>query len=350
MRRRSDYRLEMLSATVSEQEIERLLTGSPAGTGALSDLAPFVEEMRASGASYVPSDHLVERVAAEAATLASAGRATGVTGTRPSPPSRRRWPALSPRAAMAARSVVMVVGIAGVAAAADSATPGEPLYGLDRALERIGIGAGGAAERLDEADQLLTDGKTLQALEHAAEAVDGDAAATSALDIAIDGLETVTNQDAATVREKVGDLLDFMSENIGKDMGVDGRDFGQGMAEIARGIASFGESGAPTPAGDPAPGNERPPDDDEGNSDSQGNQGASNQGTGNQGNGSGNSDPPGDGGNPGNETSGNGNDPGTGSDQGGNVVPPGQSGASGNGSGPPPGSPSDTAPGRGNRP
>lgn len=338
MRRRSDYRFEMLSATVSEQEIERLLTGSPAGNGPLSDLAPFVEEMRSYEAAYLPSDQLVERVAAEAATLALAGSATGVTGTRPSPLSRRRWPALSPRVAMATLSVVMLVGMTGVAAAADSATPGDPLYGLDRAMEQIGIGAGGAAERLDEADQLLTEGKTLQALEHAAEAVDGDAAANTALDIAIDGLETLTDQNAASVREKVGDLLDFMSENIGKDKGVDGRDFGQGIAEIARGIAPASESGDPVPTDRPAPVNQNRPDEGE------------QPGSGNQGTGNGSPDPPGNGGSPGNESSSNGSNPGTGSNQGGTADPPGQSGASGNGGGPPSGSPSETAPGRGNRP
>jgi hypothetical protein len=298
--------------------------------------------MRAYGA-YAPSDHLVERVAAQAATLALADRESGVTGTKVSPHSRRRWPALSPRVAMAALSVVMVVGMTGVAAAADSAAPGDPLYGLDQAMEGIGIGAGGAAERLEEADQLLTEGQALQALEHAAEAVDGDAAANAALDIAIDRLETVTDQDAASVREKIGDLLDFMSENIGKDKGVDGRDFGQGMAEIARGIAPVSETGDPPPADSPAPGNQNQPDEGE-------QPGSGNQGGINQGNGSGNSDLPGSGGSPGHENSGNGNNPGTGSNQGGNTDSSGQSGASGNGSGPPPGSPSETAPGRGNRP
>ncbi|HSJ84760.1 MAG TPA: hypothetical protein VLA91_13165 [Acidimicrobiia bacterium] len=340
MRRRSDYREEMFRATASKQEIELLLTGSPIGNSALSDLAAIVEVMRRYE-SYVPSDDLVDRVAGEAAILALAGRATGVTGTKV---SRRRLPALSPRVAVAALSVVMAVGMTGVAAAADSAAPGDLLYGLDRALERIGIGAGNAAERLDEADQLLSEGHTLQALEHAAEAVDGDAAASAALDIAIDRVETAENENSAAVQEKVDALLTYMSENIGVDSGVDGREFGQGIADIARGIAPASETRDPVPADSPAPGNQNQPD--EGNQPGSGNQGTSNQGTG-----SGNSDPPGSGGNQGNENSGDGNNPGTGSNQGGgNADPPGNSGASGNGNGPPPESPSETAPGRGNRP
>jgi len=347
MRRRSDYGEEMFSATASEQEIELLLTGSPVRNGAYSDLAAIVEEMRAYE-TYVPSDHVVDRVAAEAATLALAGRASGGTGAKVSPTPRGRLLALSPRVAVAALSVVMAVGMTGVAAAADSAAPGDPLYGLDRAMETIGVGAGGAAERLEEADQLLTDGRTLQSLEHAAEAVEGDAAANAALDVAIDRVETVTDQSAASVREKVGDLLDFISENIGEDKGIDGRDFGQGVAEIARGIAPSSENGAPAPADDPAPGNQSPLDDETpGNSDGKGSEG---QGTINQGNESNNSNPLGNGSDP--ETQpGNGNQPGAGSNQGGgNADPPGNSGASGNGNGPPSDSPSVTAPGRGNRP
>ena len=336
MRFRSDNRGEMFNNTISEQEIERLLTGSPAGDGH-SDLAGFVEMMRAYE-SYLPSDHLVDRVAADAAALAMAGRATDVTGTKVSPPSRRRWPALSPRVAVAALSVVMAVGMTGVAAAADSAAPGDPLYGLDRALERVGIGAGSGGERLEEADQLLTEGQTLQALEHAAEAVDGDAAASAALDIAIDRVETAANENSTAVQEKVEALLAYMSENIGADRGVDGREFGQGIADIARGIAPASEPGGPVPADSPAPGRQNQPD--------QGEQ----PGSGDQDTRSGNSDPPGSRGDQGNQNSGDDN-LGTGSNQGGgNADPPGQSGASGKGSGPPPEAPSGIAPGRGNRP
>jgi hypothetical protein len=232
----------------------------------------------------------------------------------------------------------MVVGMTGVAAAADSAAPGDPLYGLDRALERIGIGAGSAAERLEEADQLLTEGQTLQALEHAIEAVDDDAAASAALDIAIDRVETAANEKSAAVQEKVRALLTYMSENIGKDNGVDGRDFGQGIADIARGIEPASENGAPTPVDDPPPGKQNRPDDGE------------QPDSGNQGTRSGNSDPPGTRGNQGNENSGDGNPAPRSNQGGGNADPHGQSGASGNGGGPPPEPPSETAPGRGNRP
>jgi hypothetical protein len=175
-------------------------------------------------------------------------------------------------------------------------------------------------------------------LEHAAEAVDGDAAASAALDIAIDRVETAANENSTAVQEKVEALLAYMSENIGADRGVDGREFGQGIADIARGIAPASEPGGPVPADSPAPGRQNQPD--------QGEQ----PGSGDQDTRSGNSDPPGSRGDQGNQNSGDDN-LGTGSNQGGgNADPPGQSGASGKGSGPPPEAPSGIAPGRGNRP
>jgi hypothetical protein len=234
--------------------------------------------------------------------------------------------------------VLMVAGMTGVAAAADAASPGHGLYGLDRALERIGIGAGGAEERIEEAGQLLAEGRARQALEHAAEALDSDPAANAALDIAIDRVETAASENSAAVEAKVGDLLDFMSENIGAGSGVDGREFGQGIADIARGIGPAGGTGDPVPADNPASGGQNQPDEGE-------QPGTTNQGTGN-----GSSDPPGSGGDQGNEGSGDGN-LGTGSNQGGgNAEPPGRSGTGGNGGGPPPEPPAETAPGRGNRP
>jgi len=335
MRRRSDYRFEVLNATVSEQEIEHLLTGSPAGNGALSDLAPFVEVMRAYE-SYIPSDHLVDRLASEAAALARSSRSTVSEGIRPQPRSRLTWRALTPRVATAALSIVVLAGMTGVAAAADAASPGHGLYGLDRALERIGIGAGGGEERIEEAGQLLSEGQALQALEHATEALDDDQAANAALEIAIDRVETAGNENSAAIQAKVGDLLDFMSENLGPGTGVDGREFGQGIADLARGI---GPAGEPMPADHPTPSEPNRPDEGE------------QPGTTGQGAGNGSSDSPGSGNDQGNESPGDGNQPGTGGNQGGgNADPPGNSGAGGNGNGPPTESPSVTAPGRSNRP
>jgi hypothetical protein len=47
--------------------------------------------------------------------------------------------------------------MSGVAVAANRAAPGDALYGIDRALEKIGIGAGGAQERLAGAKASMSD-------------------------------------------------------------------------------------------------------------------------------------------------------------------------------------------------
>ena len=51
-------------------------------------------------------------------------------------------------AAVIASAVVAAGGLTGVGFAADNAAPGDALYGLDCALERVGLGDGGAQERV----------------------------------------------------------------------------------------------------------------------------------------------------------------------------------------------------------
>ena len=50
-------------------------------------------------------------------------------------------------AAVVTAATVFLGGTSGLAIAADGAKPGDPLYGIDRAFEAIGIGAGEAEER-----------------------------------------------------------------------------------------------------------------------------------------------------------------------------------------------------------
>jgi len=75
-------------------------------------------------------------------------------------PLTQDWPArLVSRVAMAAAALVVLVMLpGGMAYAANGAKPGDLLYGLDRALEAIGIGDGGADERLAESLALVASG------------------------------------------------------------------------------------------------------------------------------------------------------------------------------------------------
>jgi hypothetical protein len=203
-------------------------------------------------------------------------------------------------------------GTTGVAVAANSAAPGDPLYGIDRALEQIGIGAGHGQERLAEATVLLSDGQVRQALKQAAQALDQVAGETEGFDD-LDAVRAALAESAESLPEagpgdgpqplvvdSVTTLIDYMRENLGKGVGADGNEFGQSVADLARGITSEGDGPGPTPK--PTEDNRESTDEVDG--------------------------PPDD-------APGNGN---------------GSGGEKGNGNGPPDGSPSGTAPGQSGRP
>ena len=359
MRRPSDYIDEMFNATISDREIESLLTGSPAQNEGLSDLVEFVEMLRAHE-RLAPSEAAVERFAtAAAAQVRAAQPPTAAPG-----PSRdrlaRRPLGLRPQVAAMLTTVLLIAGSTGVAVAADAAAPGDGLYGLDRALESIGVGEGGAGERLDEARVLVTEGQAEIALTHVIEALDAAdenvTQARTAVNAAIEALETaIPEGDDTAIDEGVTALLDYLTENIGQGVGADGREFGQGVAELARGITSDDGTEVTERANDPAPNSGGQPEDDSGSGESPG---TGNGNSADPGNGNGNSAAPGNGNGNGNSAApGNGNETGTNDHnppEGGNPDPPGNSSGNGNGAGqgtgPPPESPSATAPGQTKKP
>jgi hypothetical protein len=158
--------------------------------------------------------------------------------------------------------VLLMSGTAGAALAADGAVPGDALYGLDRAFERVGIGSGSTDERLDEAAVIAAQGRSDEALAHGIEALSehsGESAdvALSALAVASENLvHTQDNADtASTANIRVLALLTYIAENIGTDRGTDGREFGQGVAQLARDIGGGDDPiGAQNPSVAPAPG------------------------------------------------------------------------------------------------
>jgi hypothetical protein len=139
-----------------------------------------------------------------------------------------------------------------VAIAADGAAPGDALYGVDKALERVGIGDGGAAERLQEAADLATAGQLARGLEHAAEVVaashEGESghvsnAASEALLAAAQRVGTIVAPNGGTTSEQdtaVAKVLTYLSDNVGD---VDGRY----VAELSQmiGAAARAEHEAP---------------------------------------------------------------------------------------------------------
>lgn len=339
MSRFDDYPGDMFATTVTDEDIELLLTGSAPANQELAELAAFVDLIRATSVEMPPESQIVE-VAAQAATIARS--------TAPSAGARRRvrsragvWWKWRPQVALTLGAVLVTFTFGGVAAASNNAAPGDALYAIDLALERVGIGAGDVEERLDEANTLLSSGETHLALAHAAQAIDlstEDSAQAAALEEAkaalIEAAELMDagrGTDALLIHENVSALLVFIHDNH-QATGVDKKEFGQRVAALARGISTQQDTTGPPdkakvdePEGDvgePAkrepgppvsvPRVESPPANNAGNGNSEpGNRGET--------------------GNPTENTS-------PGSNQGG--------GSAGTG-GPPAGSPSETAPGRG---
>jgi hypothetical protein len=360
MRFPDDYMGDMASKKALDREIEQLLAGTPIEGGRLSGLAPVVRMNRTQW-TQSPTASEVAQFARRAVSAVTQSEAKAVTTLQP----RRVVPrlGLTPRLATVVLAGLLMSGTAGMAMAANGAVPGDTLYGLDRAFEEVGIGSGSAEERLDEAVVMAAQGQSSQALEHAIESLsqeteDGSGAAASALVTAAENLVDMqdTTQAATTASIRVSALLTYIAENIGADEGTDGREFGQGVAQLARDIGEGDDpTGAQDPAVAPAPGQEQSNNPGAGvgheesgdrsvpgNGDSNGNgQGNGNSEDKSTGNGDGQGNPTGSG----SENSGNGNGQGGG--------PPVESPsvtAPGRGSGAPEDSSSVTAPGKGNKP
>ena len=280
MSRLDDYEAEMAQATLSDLDVERLLSGMTPENDEAAQLVALLDLIRVEG-DRSPSDGAVARVASQAASLTQAMPTVGIP-TRPS--GRTAGWRLRPQLAVVAGAIVVFGAFSGVAVAADGAVPGDVLYGIDRALEKIGIGAGGAEERLEEARSLLSEGDSSEALRHATEVLteeeDGaavgdaraaleDAAAVgdarAALEDAAVTLEVDDQPTSTPAREDVAVLLDYIRANHGNDVGADGKEFGQGVADLAHDINPGGNGGPPS--SDPGQGNDRGNGNDQSQSD-----------------------------------------------------------------------------------
>ena len=131
-----------------DRDIETLIGG---GIPANTDLIPLrgiLAELRSLAHSTV-SESFIEFHVAEAAEFASArhvNAASSLVGGH----GRRLVNGARRRTATAAATLAMFASATGVALASDDAVPGDWDYGIDRALEVAGIGAGGEEERLHE--------------------------------------------------------------------------------------------------------------------------------------------------------------------------------------------------------
>ena len=153
MRSESGLREDMWTELI-DRALDLLIDGKQPYNSDLVPLRSFVNTLSSFGVTEL-SPGFSEDHAAEGAAMA---RARLSDTTVPLSTGRRLTLGLKRRVTAAAVSLMMIVGMTGVAWAADSAVPGDWNYGIHRALESLGIGAGGAEERLQELAVIREDG------------------------------------------------------------------------------------------------------------------------------------------------------------------------------------------------
>ncbi|NYI40914.1 hypothetical protein [Demequina lutea] len=167
-----------------------------------------------------------EVISAHAAQFAAAvPPPTSAPHVRRGSPWRRR------AVAAVAVAAVSVFGVAG-AAAANQAAPGDALYGVDKALESVGILNGGTSERLQESKVLASRGDVAGAVALSTKALnaDGQHAAAVALERAV--IAAKSQSSGNDVRAQVSSMLAWMSQQ------TRGADFGAQVSQHAKEIAA----------------------------------------------------------------------------------------------------------------
>lgn len=250
MRDHDVYEDDMSSKRFSDAEVERILTGQTPDNSELALLGSVLTAVHAVE-PIEPGQDLTATFASQAASIARAGAGK----TPEAKPVRRRSSlvTIQDRLAIVAVAMFVLVGMSGLAVAADASAPGDILYGLDRALERIGINDGAAEERLAEAGALADRGELIAAIVHAASAIERPAdeddesipsvaEAATALREAADSVEGGDDQlPSEEVQTAVSAMLSEMAQLMG-DPDLDGAEFGRRVSEMARSIGDGHDS------------------------------------------------------------------------------------------------------------
>lgn len=272
----------MSTEKISDRDLERFFAGQMPDDERLARLMPALQALH-SRFIAAPSEELAGDLVARASQTALQTRPGPLPRVSPTRTVRALLPRLGYRLGAFLAALVLISGMTGVAVASNGAAPGDVLYGLDRALEAIGINDGAAAERISEAQQLFDRGRAAEALAHAAVAVesshveDGAAAAEQLRSAADRLLLNQKGQNAQATLTSVADMLDWMATTDPR-----GRDFGKTISEMAKGIregtdlpgsASDGQSGETGPGDPPGAGQGNP-----GGNNGPGSQGKSNKG------------------------------------------------------------------------
>jgi hypothetical protein len=208
----SDYQGEMFAPlSISDTDAEALMTGADGVRSDLADLADVLGSIRTAGQAFGDTD--ISRLARTAALEARALPAARLDAAQAA--ARSEWMArMAPRVAVGALALIMlVVSSTGLAFAANGAKPGDMLYGLDRAAEVLGIGDGGANERIAEAHALVASGAVASGLTHAAAvlpATPDNETAKAAIQKAATRVQGEPQGPSSFVAEQVGTLLSYL--------------------------------------------------------------------------------------------------------------------------------------------
>lgn len=264
MSRPDVYEGEMPKRALTDRQIEILLSGLSPKEESLARFGSVLTTLHGPTPAP-PGERHILTLAAEAAAL---GRKPAEE--TPSPSQSRRGPrpvfGLKRRLAGGLAAAVLLSGMTGVAVAANGSGPGDALYGLDRALEAVGIGDGGAAERIEEARRLLEKGELATAIGQIADAVEAGSTAESfspeavrasealrgAADSVRGGQEGLEPED---VRSAVAAMLTEIAEMLEADE-LNGAALGERISEMARALGEGrGQDRAPvqTEDADPTP-------------------------------------------------------------------------------------------------
>ena len=240
----------MVASSLSDAQVEALLTGAEPIDGDSAGVAEVLSAVRAI--AWTDSDVDFSGL------FAAAARESRVTpierfANEHVAPIKDWRPKVMPRVAIAGVALVVFVTVSsgGLAYAADGAKPGDWMYGLDRAFEVVGVGGGGASERLVEVEALVAAGAISEGLAHASEVFDGipgsdeaNAALAAAVARLNDGADGVDLRIAA----QVGGLIEYLKIAMDTDAGVDGQ-------YVAAMVREFGAPpiDTPGPTVDPGP-------------------------------------------------------------------------------------------------
>ena len=226
------YYTDMSKSSVSDRQLAAALAGTEsADTDVVDELVRGLRaEVEMIGLPQDSESHILAAMAAV---------------TEPVPQVVAPHVPVSPRrlrarlASVMASIMALLLATAGVGLAADGAAPGDPLYGLDLAMERVGIGNGKANERLSEAIALAEAGQLIRGLDHAAATLatlpDQAQAAAASEALADAAARLLENGNTPT---GVGDLLSDLASFLGTGDG-------QSVAETARKIRDTVERGRP---------------------------------------------------------------------------------------------------------